>query len=44
MGILRVKLAVKLFVIAWTMMKNKKMFAYAVCRTFRNENIQESSC
>ena len=27
-GILRVKLAAKLLVIAWTMMKNKEMFAY----------------
>lgn len=27
-GILRVKLATKLLVIAWTMMKNKEMFAY----------------
>lgn len=28
MGILRVKLAAKLLVIAWTVMKKKEMFAY----------------
>ena len=27
-GVLRVKLAAKLLVIAWTLMKNKEMFAY----------------
>jgi transposase len=27
-GIVRVKLAAKLLVIAWTLMKNKEMFAY----------------
>ena len=27
-GILRVKLAAKLLTIAWTLMKNKEMFAY----------------
>jgi transposase len=28
LGIVRVKLAAKLLVIAWTLMKNKEMFAY----------------
>ena len=32
-GIVRVKLTAKLMVIAWTLMKNKEMFAYEKLRT-----------